>query len=68
MHDHFIGVMVCVTNNKHRRLKDMLTTLGRLIRAIATVNVMITHEVFGNTLIILTLEFRVITGLVEGLR
>lgn len=46
----------------------MLTTLGRFIRAIAAVNVMITHEVFGNTLIILTLELRVITGLIENLR
>lgn len=43
----------------------MLTTLWRLIRAIATVNVVVAAEVFGNTLIILTLELRAITGSVQ---
>lgn len=43
---------------------DTLTTFGRLVRAVATVHVVIAHEMLRDALLILALKLCVVTGLV----
>lgn len=43
---------------------DPLTAFRRLVRTVAAIRVVIAHEMFGDALLILALELRVVAGLI----